>query len=68
MEGDCDIDDKFVAVNKLNGYVLKIGDSQGEVLGKIRFYGGENNDSVGNGLEDRYKHDWQHLILAPSLC
>ena len=57
MESDCGIDNKIVVVNKLNEGVLKIWDSQGEVLGKFGFDGEENNDSVGNELETGYKHD-----------
>ena len=51
-------------INKLNGDVLKTGDSQGKVLGKIGLVGGENNILVGNGLEDKYKKDRQPLIFA----
>ena len=29
--------------------------------------GGENNELVGNGLEDQYKQDRQQLILVPNL-
>ena len=57
MESDCGIENTIVVVNKLNESVLKIGGSQGEVLGKFGFDGGENNDSVGNELETGYKHD-----------
>ena len=64
MEGDCGIDDSFVVVNKLNWGVLKTKDSQGKVLGKIGFGEGENNELVGNGLEDKYKKDRQPLIFA----
>ena len=39
-------------------------DSQGKVLGKIGFGEGENNELVGNGLEDKYKKDRQPLIFA----
>ena len=53
-------------VNKLNGGVLKTGDIQDKVLGKICSYGGENNEFVYNGAEDRYKQDRRLLTLAPS--
>lgn len=33
----------------------------------IEFDGWENNDKIGNGLGDIYKHDRQWLILSPSL-
>ena len=34
-EGDWDVDDTLVVVNKLNGGVWKTKDSQGKVLGKL---------------------------------
>ena len=55
-------------VNKLNGGVLKTGDFQDKVLGKIGSDGGENNELVGNGVEDRYKQDRRLLTLAPNCC
>ena len=53
-------------VNKLNGGILKTGDIQDKVLGKIDSDGGENNEFVGNGVEDRYKQDQRLLTLAPN--
>ena len=53
-------------VNKLNGGVLKTGDIQDKVLVNIGSDGGENNELVGNGLEDRYKQDRRLLTLAPN--
>ena len=44
-------------VNKLNGGVLKTGDNQDKLLGKIGSDGGENIELVDNGVEDRYKQD-----------
>ena len=44
-------------MNKLNEEVLKTGNSQGKVLGKIGSGGGKNNELVGNGVEDKYKQD-----------
>ena len=49
------IDDKLVVVNKLNGGVLKTGDIQDKVIGKIGSDGGENNELVGSGIDNRYK-------------
>ena len=46
---------------------LKIGERQGEVFGKDGGNGGENNDGVGNGIGDTYKHDRQQLTLSPNL-
>ena len=37
------------------------------MLGKIGLGGGENNELVGNGLEDQYKQDRQQLIFVPNL-
>ena len=51
-------------VNKLNGGVLKIGDVQDKVTGKIDSDDGENNEFVGNGVNDRYKQDRRLLTLA----
>ena len=65
-EEDWDIDEKLVVVNKLNEGVLKAGDIQDKVLGKIGSDGGENNEFVGNGVEDRYKQDLRLLTLAPN--
>ena len=42
-------------VNKLSGGVLKTGDIQDKVIGKIGSDGGENNELVGNGVDNRYK-------------
>ena len=53
-------------VNKLNGGVLKTGDIQDKVLGKIGSDGGENNEFAGNRVEDRYKQDLRLLTLAPN--
>ena len=47
---------------------MKIEEIQSEVRGKPGVDGGENNNKLCNGLEDRYKHDRQQLILSPSLC
>ena len=55
-------------MNKLNEDVLKTGNSQGKVLGKIGSGGGKNNELVGNGVEDKYKQDRQPLTLTPNLC
>ena len=51
---------------KLNEGVLNAGDTQDKVLGKIGSDGGENNEFVGNGVEDRYKQDLRLLTLAPN--
>ena len=59
MEVHSGRDDKFVVIRKLNRGVLKIGESQGEMLEKTGVNGWENNDTLGNGLENRYKHDRQ---------
>ena len=67
-EEDWGIDDKMVVANKLNGGVLKTGYIQDKLLGKIGSDGGENNELVGNGVEDRYKQDRRLLILAPNWC
>ena len=56
----------MVVANKLNGGVLKTGYIQDKLLGKIGSDGGENNELVGNGVEDRYKQDRRLLILAPN--
>ena len=42
-------------VSKLNGDILKTGDIQDKGLGNIGSVGGENNELVGNGVEDIYK-------------
>ena len=45
---------------------MKIEESQGIVFGN---YGGNennNNDGVGNGMDDRYKHDRHQLTLVPN--
>lgn len=49
MEVDSGRDDRFVVVRKLNGGVLKIGESRGELLEKTGVNGWENNDTLGNG-------------------
>ena len=59
MEVQSGRDDIFVVVSKLNGGVLKIGENQEKVLGKIGVDGEENNNTLGNGLGDGYKHDRQ---------
>jgi len=53
--GDQGKDDKFVVANKLRGDVLKTGDNQGKVHGKIRSEEGGNNEVVGNGVDDKDK-------------
>ena len=55
-------------VNKLNGGVLKTGDIQDKVLEKIGSDGRENNELVGNRVEDKYKQDRRLLTLALNLC
>ena len=55
-------------MNKLNGDVLKTGESQGKVLGKIGSSREENNELVSNGVDDQYKQDRQPLTLVPHLC
>ena len=44
-------------VSKLKEGELKIGEIQGEVLGKDGGNEGKNIDGLGNGIGDRYKHD-----------
>ena len=68
MEVDSGRDDRFVVVRKLNGGVLKIGDVQDKVTGKIDSDDGENNEFVGNGVNDRYKQDRRLLTLASNWC
>ena len=41
--------------NKLNGGVLKTGDTQGKEHGNIRSEEGGNNEVVGNGVDDKDK-------------
>ena len=65
-EEEWGIDEKLVVVNKLNGGVLKTGDIQDKVLGMMCSHGGENNEFVDNGVEDRYKQDRRLLTLAPN--
>ena len=42
-------------VNKLNGGVLETGYIQDKVLGKIGSDSRENNELVGNRVEDKYE-------------
>ena len=66
--GDRGKDDKFVVVNKLSGGVLKTGDNQGKVHGKIRLKEWGNNKAVRNEVDDKYKKDRQPRMLVPNLC
>ena len=46
---------------------MKIGKSQEKLFVKDEGNGGENNNGVGDGIGDIYKHDQQQLTLSPNL-
>ena len=61
------MEDRLGVVRKLKEYELKIGKSDGDMLGKDGSNGKENNDRVDNRIGDKYKHDRQQLMLSPKL-
>ena len=66
--GDWAKEVKCLVVNKLNGCVLKTGDNQGKKFGVTRSEERGNKEVLGNGVDDKYKQDWQPRTPAPNVC
>ena len=60
-------ENRFAVIRKLSEGELKIGKIQVEVLRKDGGNGGVNNDGVGNGIGDIYKHDRQQLTISSNV-